>query len=126
MPCSAAVARAPARRKGSHDTGLRARRPSRDRRERMRAVHDWVIDCDTHITEPGDVWTARRPARFQADAPRIVRDAEGRDSWKFGSSQRIVPVGHTAVAGWKEPFPAAPRNMDEIPAAAHDAKARLA
>ena len=92
----------------------------------MRAVDDWVIDCDTHITEPGDVWTARLPARFQADAPRIVRDDYGFDSWIFGSSARIVPVGHTAVAGWPEPFPAAPRNMDEIPAAAHDATARLA
>jgi len=37
-----------------------------------------------------------------------------------------VPVGVTAVAGWPEPFPASPRNMDEIPAAAHDAHARLA
>lgn len=91
----------------------------------MRAVHDWVIDCDTHITEPGDVWTARLPSRFQADAPRIVRDADGRDSWIFGTSQRIVPVGVTAVAGWHEPFPASPRNMDEIPAAAHEAGARL-
>lgn len=92
----------------------------------VRAVDDWVIDTDTHITEPGDVWTARLPARFQADAPRIVRDDDGRDSWRFGTSERIVTVGHTAVAGWPEPFPAAPRNMDEIPAAAHDPVARLA
>jgi predicted TIM-barrel fold metal-dependent hydrolase len=36
-----------------------------------------------------------------------------------------VPVGFTAVAGWKEPFPAAPRNMDEVPKASFDARARL-
>jgi len=24
---------------------------------------DWVIDCDTPITEPGDLWTSRLPAK---------------------------------------------------------------
>ena len=33
---------------------------------------DWVIDCDTHITEPGDVWTSRLPARWRDKGPRIV------------------------------------------------------
>jgi predicted TIM-barrel fold metal-dependent hydrolase len=92
----------------------------------VQAIDDWVIDCDTHITEPGDVWTSRLPAKWSDDAPRIVRDDDGRDNWQFGTAHRIVPVGVTAVAGWSEPFPAAPRNMDEIPAAAHDATARLA
>ncbi len=89
------------------------------------AIDGWVIDSDTHITEPGDVWTARLPAKFQADAPHIVRDDDGRDAWRFGSAQRVVTIGHTAVAGWPEPFPAAPRNMDEVPTAAYDATARL-
>jgi hypothetical protein len=31
-------------------------------------ITDWFIDVDTHITEPGDVWTSRLPTRF--DAPR--------------------------------------------------------
>jgi len=38
------------------------------------AIDAWVIDSDTHITEPGDVWTARLPAKFQDDAPHIVRE----------------------------------------------------
>lgn len=91
----------------------------------MRAIDGWVIDTDTHITEPGDVWTSRLPAKYQADAPHIVRDANGFDSWRFGTAERIVTVGHTAVAGWPKPFPAAPRNMDEVPPAAYDAHARL-
>jgi predicted TIM-barrel fold metal-dependent hydrolase len=86
---------------------------------------DWVIDCDTHITEPGDVWTSRLPARFQDRAPRIVRNDQGTDVWHVGDHVPLVPVGHTAVAGWREPFPAAPRNMDEVPPAAYDARARL-
>ncbi len=86
----------------------------------------WVIDVDTHITEPGDVWTSRVPKKFRDVAPRLVRSDDGVDSWQFGRTQRVIPVGATAVAGWKEPFPSIPKNMDEIPKAAYDAKARLA
>ena len=89
-------------------------------------IDGWVIDVDTHITEPGDVWTARVPEKFRDVAPRLVRSDDGVDSWRFGRTERPVPVGATAVAGWTEPFPSIPRNMDEIPLAAHDAKARLA
>lgn len=88
-------------------------------------IRDWMIDVDTHITEPGDIWTSRLPQRMQARAPRIERSDDGVDFWSFGDVQRVVPIGHTAVAGWPEPFPAAPRNMDEVPLAAHDAAARL-
>lgn len=88
-------------------------------------ITDWAIDCDTHITEPGDVWTARLPAKWADRAPRMVRLDDGTDQWRFGDYERIVPVGATAVAGWKDPFPAMPRNMDEIPPAAYDATARL-
>jgi predicted TIM-barrel fold metal-dependent hydrolase len=89
-------------------------------------IDDWVIDADTHITEPGDVWADRVPRRFRDRIPRIVRNEQGVDFWKFGDSERVIPIGHTAVAGWPEPIPSAPRNMDEIPPAAYDAAARLA
>ena len=88
---------------------------------------DWVIDADTHITEPGDLWTRRLPAKFRERAPRLVRNPENQwDVWQIGDSSPLVPVGFTAVAGWPEPFPSAPRNMDEVPRAAYDAAARLA
>lgn len=89
-------------------------------------IQDWVIDADTHITEPGDLWTSRVPARYKDLAPHIVRDPKtGIDTWRIGGSQTLLPVGFTAVAGWPEPFPASPRNMDEVPKAAYDAGARL-
>lgn len=89
-------------------------------------IQDWVIDADTHITEPGDLWTSRLPAKFKDQGPHIIRDKEtGVDSWHIGDSEALVPVGYTAVAGWHEPFPAAPRNMDEVPKASYDASARL-
>ena len=88
---------------------------------------DWVIDADTHITEPPDTWTSRLPAKFQDRAPRVVPSNEyGFETWKIGDGTAPVPIGHTAVAGWPEPFPSAPGGFSEVPPAAHDAKARLA
>ncbi|MCE2391717.1 MAG: amidohydrolase family protein [Proteobacteria bacterium] len=87
---------------------------------------DWVIDADTHITEPPDLFSSRLPARLRDRAPRVVRSPDtGMEIWQVGDRNPITPVGHTAVAGWPEPFPAAPNGFDEIPQAAHDPHARL-
>jgi predicted TIM-barrel fold metal-dependent hydrolase len=88
---------------------------------------DWVIDNDTHISEPPDLFTSRLPAKWHDKAPKIVRNEEtGFEVWAIGEEQRTAtPVGHTAVAGWPDPFPAAPSGFDEIPKAAHDARARV-
>ena len=89
-------------------------------------VADWVIDADTHITEPPDLFSSRLPARLRDRAPRVVRSPDtGMEIWQVGDRSPITPVGHTAVAGWPEPFPAAPKGFDEIPQAAHDPHARL-
>jgi predicted TIM-barrel fold metal-dependent hydrolase len=89
-------------------------------------IQDWVIDVDTHITEPGDLWTSRLPKKYLDKAPRIFRNPDtGMETWHIGGQETFLPVGFTAVAGWPEPFPAAPKNMDEVPAAAYDASARL-
>ena len=90
-------------------------------------IRDWVIDADTHITEPPDVWTSRVPAKFRDQAPRVVRDPRtGVDAWSFSGEPALLPIGFTAVAGWRAPFPAAPKNFDECPPASYDARARLA
>ncbi len=88
---------------------------------------DWVIDCDTHISEPPDLFTSRLPKKWHDQAPKIVRNEQsGFENWVIGPKQQAsTPVGHTAVAGWPEPFPAAPSGFDEIPKAAHDPYARL-
>jgi len=90
-------------------------------------IQDWVIDNDTHISEPPDLFTSRLPKKWHDKAPTMERDEErGFDVWVIGDNkQGGIPVGHTAVAGWPEPFPAAPAGFDEIPKAAHDAHARL-
>jgi len=89
-------------------------------------IQDWVIDTDTHITEPADLWTSRLPAKYKDVAPRIVRDPDTQvEVWQIGTGEGLLPVGHASVAGWPEPFPAAPRNMDEVAKATYDASARL-
>ncbi len=88
-------------------------------------IVDWVIDADTHITEPPDLFSSRLPAKFQERAPRVTMSEMGFEVWQVGDRSPITPVGHTAVAGWPEPFPAAPKGFAEVPLAAHDAKARL-
>ena len=87
---------------------------------------EWVIDADAHITEPGDLWSSRLPKKFADQGPQLRRSDDGYDRWHLGDSPAFASVGHTAIAGWPEPFPSAPRNMAEVPPAAYDASARLA
>ena len=73
------------------------------------AIVDWVIDADTHITEPPDLFTSRLPAKYRDLAPRVHWNEERAwEEWTVGDQAPITPVGHTATAGWKDPFPAAP------------------
>ncbi len=58
-----------------------------------------VIDADTHVTEPADLWTSRAPAKYADQVPRMVRDKGGRDIWLFGD-RTVSVVGMTATAGW--------------------------
>jgi len=87
-------------------------------------VERWLIDADTHITEPPDVWVDRVPARFRDRVPHVVRTEDGVDQWML-DGQPIYKVGLTATAGWPEPFPGGPANYDECHPAAYDAHARL-
>ena len=88
-------------------------------------VTDWVIDADTHVTESPGVWVDRLPARFRDRGPQMVRNRHGIDVWRIGEGGPSMPVGVTAVAGWPDPFPSAPKTYDAVPPAASDAKARL-
>ena len=89
-------------------------------------ILDWVIDADTHVTEPPDLFETRLAEKFRDKAPKVVKHEEtGLETWVLGSSSSLVPLGHTAVAGWKDPFPAAPSCFAEVPPAAYDPHARL-
>ena len=53
-----------------------------------------IIDIDSHFSEPADLWTSRSPARFAADAPRLIDDPEneGGQCWIAGDV-RLSPPG---------------------------------
>jgi hypothetical protein len=57
-----------------------------------------VIDCDSHVNEPPDLWQERVPAKWKERAPRVDHLENG-DMWIFDGGKEKWPVGLTAVAG---------------------------
>jgi predicted TIM-barrel fold metal-dependent hydrolase len=85
-----------------------------------------VIDADTHLTEPPDLWTARMPARFRDRAPQ-VRFHEPSGTWRWTVNDRWCSlVGNYSMAGWREFPPSCPPTLEEADPACYDAAARLA
>lgn len=59
-----------------------------------------VFSADSHVIEPGDLWTKRIDARFRDRAPHIVHEAEGMTGDLFAcEGLRPFPVAGLAVAG---------------------------
>lgn len=87
--------------------------------------HAKVIDADSHLIEPADLWTSRLPTRYRDRAPRVVRHQEtGVDEWFIGSV-KVLGAQKMAHAGWKEFFPSSPSTWEEADPGAWDPKARL-
>ena len=82
-----------------------------------------VIDVDTHITEPPDVWTSRVSKKWGDKVPRIVRVNE-RDLWIVNGEMAGAPGAFT-MAGFDGTLPDCRATLDECPASAYDAEARL-
>ena len=70
-----------------------------------------VIDVDTHLTEPPDLWTSRVPAAMQDQVPRIVHQG-GRDLWVAGD-QFIGAPGAYSMAGFDGVIPDMPKDFSE-------------
>jgi predicted TIM-barrel fold metal-dependent hydrolase len=83
-----------------------------------------VIDVDSHISEPADVWTSRVSSKWGAVVPHIERQ-RGKDIW-FVGGEPVLPIGTTAIAGFDGTLPDCPDTMDDIPDGAHLAAGRLA
>jgi len=84
-----------------------------------------VIDTDTHITEPFDLWTSRLPKKWAADAPHVaIHPDTNHHHWRVADTW-LAAVGYFAYAGWKEYPPDMPWELDEVDPGAYDATARL-
>jgi predicted TIM-barrel fold metal-dependent hydrolase len=82
-----------------------------------------IIDADSHVTEPPDVWTARVPARLRDEVPHVER-IDGADIWML-QGNRIGMLGVMAPAGWPGFPPEYPPTLDDCHPAAADAHERL-
>ena len=60
--------------------------------------HYHLIDGDTHVNEPPDLWTTRVPAKYRDRAPRIERFEEG-DAWILEGVDDPINFGLNASAG---------------------------
>jgi predicted TIM-barrel fold metal-dependent hydrolase len=86
-----------------------------------------IVDTDTHVVEPPDLWTSRLSAsKWGDDIPRVVPDERfGRDRWLIGG-RKLTSVPNWAWAGWHEYPPSHPPRLEDADPAAYDSKARLA
>ena len=84
-----------------------------------------IIDCDTHFTEPPDLWTANAPAGLRDKMPH-VRRIDGCDRWFIGDKDfgslggNVIARDHNKLLG-RLAF----QNYDQINAGSYDVKARL-
>ncbi|MEC7369563.1 MAG: amidohydrolase family protein [Pseudomonadota bacterium] len=83
-----------------------------------------VIDVDTHITEPPDLWTSRVAGKWHDLVPHIER-VKDRDFWFINGKRGLAP-GAVSMAGYNgRPPNEFPATYQDISASAYDAKARL-
>lgn len=82
-----------------------------------------VIDVDTHVTEPPDVWTSRVSSKWGDLVPHVIRMGR-KDMWMIGDKP-VLPPGITATAGFDGIIPDFPDTYADAVTASYDAKARL-
>jgi predicted TIM-barrel fold metal-dependent hydrolase len=85
-----------------------------------------IIDVDTHIIEPPDLWTSRVSVQKWGDRVPHVRwdEVAQRDSWFFGD-RPITGVATSAMAFWGKYPPEFPQRLEEVDPANWDALPRL-
>ncbi len=49
-----------------------------------------IVDADTHINEPPDLWLKRMPKKFLDRAPRLIERPSGAKAWNFETRQLTV------------------------------------
>ncbi|MDF2584521.1 MAG: hypothetical protein K0R33_3164 [Mycobacterium sp.] len=84
-----------------------------------------LISVDDHIIEPPDMFKNHLPAKYVDEAPRLVHNPDGSDTWQFRDT--VIPnVALNAVAGRpKEEYGLEPTGLDEIRKGCYDAAERV-
>lgn len=85
-----------------------------------------VIDTDTHIIEPYDLWSSRISVKKYGDkVPQVKFDKEMQGDYWFFNGERLGTASGAAMAGWKEFPPNHPKVWADVPAYAWNATERL-
>ncbi len=82
-----------------------------------------VIDIDTHVTEPANLWVDRVSSKWGAQVPHVKR-VEGIDRWFIGDQSAGIP-GAYSNAGHDDYYPNFRKTFDDIPASMYDSTERL-
>ena len=84
-----------------------------------------IIDTDTHVIEPPDLWISRVSTKRWGDrVPHVRADPDGLPAW-YVSDRKVLPVAAAAMAGWKDHPPTHPPTLAEAERDAWDPVERL-
>ena len=85
-----------------------------------------IIDADTHLSEPPDLWMSRMSSKkWGDDIPHLVMDERlGMERWVVGG-RKLTSVANWAVAGWPEHPPSHPPSIADADPGAFYAPERL-
>lgn len=92
-----------------------------------------VIDTDSHVTEPRDLWTSRMSARWGDLIPHVNRLSPEEEAWFIGDRRVSRQVAHSQFVIGSDGRPArvdganekVPQDLDKIHPSSYDAKERL-
>jgi predicted TIM-barrel fold metal-dependent hydrolase len=85
-----------------------------------------VVDVDTHVIEPYDLWTSRvSTTKWGEKVPHVIRDQQAnKDMWVSGETV-LGAAASAAQAGWSEAPPYHPPSLDVVDKALYDNESRL-
>lgn len=84
-----------------------------------------IVDCDTHFTEPHDLWTANAPAGMKDKMPHVRREGDA-DKWYIGDTY-FGSIGGNVISKSKDKLLGriAFTNYDQIDPGSYDVASRL-
>jgi uncharacterized protein len=85
-----------------------------------------IIDADSHISEPADLWTNRVSVQKWGEmVPHVQYDENIKEDRWFMGGRPFMPTAGAAMAGWTDPPPDHPPSLDAADHGSWDAKERL-
>jgi predicted TIM-barrel fold metal-dependent hydrolase len=84
-----------------------------------------LISADSHVNEPGDLWTSRVSAKFKDRVPRMQRFEEG-DAWVVDGMDQPMPFGLNCGAGMPPEMRKPWMFWEDVRPGGYDPKARVA